>query len=49
MELADQHGREDLKQKSQKKLEIFQSILNMLQQGDVIFGNLDRVKRKRGE
>jgi len=49
IELADQHGREDLKQKGQRKLDTFQSILNTLQQGDVIFGNLDRVKRKRGE
>lgn len=49
MELAEQHGREDIKQKSQKKLETFQTVLNKLQQGDVIFGNLDRVKRKRGE
>lgn len=49
MELAEQHGREDLKQKNQKNLETFQSVLNKLQQGDVIFGNLDRVKRKRGK
>ncbi len=49
MELAEQHGREDLKQKNQKNLATFQSILNMLKQGDIIFGNLDRVKRKRGE
>lgn len=49
MELAEQHGREDLKQKNQKNLETYQSVLNKLQQGDVIFGNLNRVKRKRGE
>ena len=46
MELAEKHGRDDLKQKNQKNLETFQSILNKLQQGDIIFGNLDRVKRK---
>ena len=49
IQYAEQHRREDIKEKNQKNLEMDQSILNTLQQGEIIFGNLERLKRRRGE
>ena len=49
IQYAEQYGREDIKEKNQKNLETYQSILDTLQKGDIIFGNLERLKRKRGE
>ena len=49
IQYAEQHRREDIKEKNQKNLEMYQSILNTLQQGEIIFGNLERLKRRRGE
>lgn len=46
---AEQYGREDIKEKNQKNLETYQSILSTLQKGEIIFGSLERLKRKRGE
>ena len=43
---ADQYGREDIKEQIQKNLELYQSILNTLQKGEIIFGNLERLKRR---
>lgn len=49
IKFAEQYGREDIKKKNQKNLETYQSILNTLQKGEIIFGNLERLKRRRGE
>lgn len=49
IKVLEKHGREDIKEKTQKNLEIYQSILETLQKGEIIFGNLERFKRKRGE
>lgn len=49
IKVLEEHGREDIKEKTQKNLEIYQSILETLQKGEIIFGNLERFKRKRGE
>ena len=48
IKVLEEHGREDIKEKTQKNLEIYQSILETLQKGEIIFGNLERFKRKRG-
>ena len=47
--MLEQHGRKEITEKTKKKLEIYQSILDTLQQGEIIFGNLERLKRRRGE
>ena len=49
IDYAEQYGRDDIREKNQKNLEIYQSILSTLQKGEIIFGNLERLKRKRGE
>lgn len=47
-ELAKQRGREDIAEKNSKNLQRYQNILNTLQEGNVIFGRQDRMKRKLG-
>lgn len=49
IKFAEQYGREDIKEKNQKNLDTYQSILDTLQKGEIIFGNLERLKRRRGE
>ncbi|MFR6471194.1 MAG: tyrosine-type recombinase/integrase [Turicibacter sanguinis] len=49
IKMLEQHGRKEITEKTKKKLEIYQSILDTLQQGEIIFGNLERLKRRRGE
>ncbi|WP_163102019.1 tyrosine-type recombinase/integrase [Peribacillus alkalitolerans] len=48
IEIAKQRGREEIAEKNQKNLERYQNILNTLQEGNVIFGRQDRMKRKLG-
>jgi integrase len=48
IELAKQRGREDIVEKNEKNLQRYQNILNTLQEGNVIFGRQDRMKRKLG-
>ncbi|AJH20585.1 MULTISPECIES: tyrosine-type recombinase/integrase [Bacillus cereus group] len=48
IEIAKQRGREDIAERNQKNLQRYQNILNTLQDGNVIFGRQDRVKRKLG-
>ncbi|WP_017151359.1 tyrosine-type recombinase/integrase [Bacillus bingmayongensis] len=48
IEIAKQRGREDIAEKNEKNLLRYQNILNTLQEGNVIFGRQDRMKRKLG-
>jgi hypothetical protein len=48
IEVAKQHGREDMAEKHEKNLLRYQGILNNLQEGNIIFGRQDRIKRKVG-
>nr|WP_168455249.1 tyrosine-type recombinase/integrase [Bacillus cereus]QEF20126.1 tyrosine-type recombinase/integrase [Bacillus cereus] len=48
MELAKQHGREDIVEKGSRNLKRYEEILSKLQEGNVIFGRMERIKRKQG-
>ncbi|PHG05149.1 tyrosine-type recombinase/integrase [Bacillus toyonensis] len=48
IEIAKQRGREDIAEKNENNLLRYQNILNTLQEGNVIFGRQDRMKRKLG-
>ncbi|MBB6448010.1 tyrosine-type recombinase/integrase [Bacillus benzoevorans] len=48
IEIAKQRGREEIAEKNEKNLQRYQNILNTLQEGNVIFGRQDRIKRKIG-
>jgi len=48
MEIAKQRGREDIAEKNGKNLQRYRNILNTLQEGNIIFGRQDRMKRKLG-
>ncbi len=48
IEVAKQRGREDIAGKNEKNLQRYQNILNTLQEGNIIFGRQDRMKRKLG-
>lgn len=48
MEVAKQHGREDMVEKHQRNLNRYQGILENLRRGNIIFGRQDRMKRKLG-
>lgn len=48
IEIAKQRGREDIAVKNEKNLQRYQNILNTLQEGNIIFGRQDRMKRKLG-
>jgi len=48
IEIAKQRGREDIVEKNEKNLQRYQNILNTIQEGNVIFGRQDRMKRKLG-
>ncbi|WP_028401676.1 tyrosine-type recombinase/integrase [Ectobacillus panaciterrae] len=48
IEIAKQRGREDIAEKNEKNLQRYQNILNTLQEGNIIFGRQDRMKRKLG-
>lgn len=48
IKIAKQRGREDIAEKNQKNLRRYQNILTTLQEGNVIFGRHERMKRKLG-
>jgi len=48
IEIAKQRGREDIAEKNEKNLQRCQNILNTLQEGNIIFGRQERMKRKLG-
>ncbi|MFJ8099975.1 tyrosine-type recombinase/integrase [Lysinibacillus sp. NPDC096212] len=48
IEIAKQRGREDIAEKNEKNLLRYQNILNILQEGNIIFGRQERMKRKLG-
>lgn len=48
MELAKQYGREDIVEKGSRNLKRYEEILSKLQEGNVIFGRMERMKRKQG-
>lgn len=48
IEVSKQYGREDMVDKQQRNLERYRGILNSIKEGNVIFGRLDRIKRKQG-
>jgi len=48
MEVAKQHGREDMAEKHERNLQRYRGILANICEGNIIFGRQDRMKRKRG-
>lgn len=48
IEIAKQKGREDIVEKNEKNLQRYQNIFNTLQEGNIIFGRQERMKRKLG-
>lgn len=48
IEVAKQHGREDMAKKHERNLQRYQGILDNIREGHVIFGRQDRMKRKQG-
>jgi integrase len=48
IEVAEQHGRYDMVEKNKKNLERYEKILNTIKEGNIIFGRLERIKRKQG-
>lgn len=48
IEVAKQHGREDMAEKHEKNLHRYQDILINIQEGNIVFGRQDRIKRKVG-
>ncbi|WP_322972552.1 tyrosine-type recombinase/integrase [Pseudalkalibacillus salsuginis] len=45
---ANHYGRKEIAEKNQKNLERLEDIYNTIKQGNIIFGRLDRAKRKQG-
>lgn len=48
MEVAKQHGRDDMAEKHEHNLERYQDILENLRRGNIIFGRQDRIKKRLG-
>ncbi len=48
IEVAKQYGREDIVEKSLKNLKRYEEILSKLTEGNIIFGRMERMKRKQG-
>ncbi len=48
IEVAKQHGRDDMAEKHERNLQRYQGILDNIREGHVIFGRQDRIKRKQG-
>ncbi|HEF1903629.1 TPA: tyrosine-type recombinase/integrase [Bacillus cereus] len=48
IEVAKQYGREEIAEKNEKNFNRLQDIYQTLKQGNIIFGRLDRIKRKQG-
>ncbi|MGH1145093.1 tyrosine-type recombinase/integrase [Bacillus pseudomycoides] len=48
IEVAKQHGRDDMAEKYERNLQRYQGILENIREGNIIFGRQDRIKRKYG-
>ena len=48
VEVAKQHGRGDIVEKTKRNLQRYQGILGNIRDGNIIFGRQDRVKRRQG-
>jgi integrase len=48
IEVAKQHGRDDMAEKHERNLQRYQGILDNIREGRVIFGRQDRMKVKQG-
>ncbi len=48
IEVAKQHGRDDMVEKQERNLQRYKGILNTIREGNIIFGRHDRMKRKQG-
>ncbi|TDK54240.1 transposase [Bacillus salipaludis] len=48
VEIAKQHGRDDMAERHERNLQRYQGILDNIREGHVVFGRQDRMKRKQG-
>lgn len=48
IEVAKQHGRDDVVEKQEKNLQRYHDILKNISEGNIIFGRQERMKRKQG-
>lgn len=48
IEALEQRGRNDIAEKNKRNLERYEKILNTIKEGNIIFGRLERFKRKQG-
>ncbi|NDI33228.1 tyrosine-type recombinase/integrase [Chengkuizengella sediminis] len=48
IDVAQQYGRKEILEKNRKNLERLKDIYNTIKQGNIIFGRLERIKRKQG-
>lgn len=48
VEVAKQHGRDDMAERHERNLQRYQGILDNIREGHVVFGRQDRMKRKQG-
>lgn len=48
IETLEKHGRDDIVEKNKNNLERYERILNTIKDGNIIFGRLERIKRKPG-
>ncbi|MEK5071792.1 tyrosine-type recombinase/integrase [Sporosarcina sp. FSL K6-1508] len=48
IETLEQRGRNDIAEKNIRNLERYEKILNTIKEGNIIFGRLERIKRKQG-
>jgi integrase len=48
IEALEQRGRHDMVEKNKKNLERYEKILSTIKEGNIIFGRLERIKRKQG-
>jgi integrase len=48
IEALEQRGRYDIAEKNKKNLERYEKIFNTIKEGNIIFGRLERIKRKKG-
>ncbi|PLR76241.1 transposase [Bacillus sp. V3-13] len=48
IDVSKQHGREEIAEKNERNLQRYKGILSTIQEGSIIFGRQDRMKRKQG-
>ena len=48
IEALEQRGRHDMVEKNKKNLERYEKIFNTIKEDNIIFGQLERIKRKKG-